>query len=129
MRERILSFLTLFTSSGTLLCCALPALIAAVAGGASVTSFLSVFPWLVPLSRHKIWIFVSAAIFIVISAFLQWKVRKNACDPNKHEEGCQVASSVRRILFWCSLGVYSFALFFTYGLVPILRWFDQLRGG
>ena len=44
MREKIISVLTLFTSSGTLVCCVLPMVVATIAGGASVGTLLTIFP-------------------------------------------------------------------------------------
>jgi hypothetical protein len=49
----LLSFLSLFTSFGTLLCCALPSLLVLLGLGATVASLLSAAPWLVSLSHHK----------------------------------------------------------------------------
>ena len=59
-----LSYLSLFTSVGTLLCCALPSLLVLVGLGASVASALSFVPWLVTLSRHKNWTFAIAGVLI-----------------------------------------------------------------
>ena len=53
----VLSYISLFTSFGTLLCCALPSLLVLLGLGATVASFLSAVPWLVVLSRHKTWVF------------------------------------------------------------------------
>ena len=57
-RSALLSYFSLFTSVGTLLCCALPSLLVLFGLGASVASMLSFLPWLVTLSRHKQWTFV-----------------------------------------------------------------------
>ncbi|RME59893.1 MAG: hypothetical protein D6780_04385, partial [Candidatus Dadabacteria bacterium] len=75
MKRKIVNFLTLFTSAGTLLCCALPVTIAAVAGAASVGSLITVFPWLVPLSLHKKWIFITAGILLLISGYMTFSRR------------------------------------------------------
>src|SRR4051812_49873489 len=60
----VLSYLSLFTSFGTLLCCALPSLLVLLGLGATVASFLAAAPWLVTLSRHKTWVFVVAGLLI-----------------------------------------------------------------
>src|SRR5271169_2236826 len=60
----LLNYLSLFTSLGTLLCCALPSLLVLVGLGATVASFLSAVPWLVALSHHKDWVFVVAGLLI-----------------------------------------------------------------
>src|SRR3954470_18385189 len=60
----VLSYLSLFTSFGTLLCCALPSLLVLLGLGATVASFLSAAPWLVILSRHKPWVFTISGLLI-----------------------------------------------------------------
>ncbi len=45
-RSALLSYFSLFTSFGTLLCCALPSLLVLFGLGASVVSMLSFLPWL-----------------------------------------------------------------------------------
>src|SRR3954468_1053618 len=60
----VLSYLSLFTSFGTLLCCALPSLLVLLGLGATVASFLSAVPWLVALSRHKVWVFAVSGLLI-----------------------------------------------------------------
>ena len=59
-----LSFLSLFTSLGTLLCCALPSLLVLFGLGATVATVLSEVPWLVSLSHHKHWVFIVAGLLI-----------------------------------------------------------------
>src|SRR6266436_5528053 len=60
----LLSYLSLFTSFGTLLCCALPSLLVLLGLGATVASFLSLVPWLVTLSHHKSWVFAISGLLI-----------------------------------------------------------------
>src|SRR5437588_6759610 len=64
IRAGTLSYLSLFTSLGTLLCCALPSLLVLLGLGATVASFLSAVPWLVTLSHHKNWVFLIAGTLI-----------------------------------------------------------------
>src|SRR5437660_9589111 len=63
-RGTLLSYLSLFTSFGTLLCCALPSLLVLFGLGATVASFLSAVPWLVSLSHHKNWVFGVSGVLI-----------------------------------------------------------------
>lgn len=48
----LLSYLALFTSLGTLLCCALPSLLVLLGMGATAASFLAALPWLVTLATE-----------------------------------------------------------------------------
>src|SRR4051812_49538424 len=63
----VLSYLSLFTSVSTLLCCALPSLLVLLGLGATVASFLSAVPWLVTLSHHKQWVFCVSGFLIAVS--------------------------------------------------------------
>ena len=56
-----LTFLTLFTSTGTLLCCALPALLVALGAGAALSTLVAVVPGLVWVSEYKEVVFGVAA--------------------------------------------------------------------
>src|SRR5438105_8442612 len=58
------SFASLFTSVGTLLCCALPSLLVLLGLGATVASFLSAVPWLLTLSYHKMLVFTTSGLLI-----------------------------------------------------------------
>ena len=64
VRSALLSYLSLFCSLGTLLCCAVPSLLVLLGMGATVASALSAVPWLVTLSHHKNWIFAISGLLI-----------------------------------------------------------------
>jgi len=73
------SVLSLFASSGTLVCCALPALFVALGAGAVLSSLVSVFPQVVWLSEHKAGLFVFAGLALLASGLLQWRNRTAPC--------------------------------------------------
>jgi len=125
MKDKALSVVTLFTSSGTLLCCVLPAVVATIAGGAAVSSMLSAFPFLIPLSMNKEWIFLIAAILISINGYMVFKPNQEvACDVDEGEDGCEVTGKFNKRMFYISVTVLAVGAFFAYALVPILVYFD-----
>jgi hypothetical protein len=125
MKDKALSVLTLFTSSGTLLCCVLPAVVATIAGGAAVSSMLSAFPFLIPLSMNKAWIFGVSAILIAINGYMVFKPNQEvACDVEAGEDGCEVTGRFNKQMFYISASVLVMGAFFAYALVPILVYFD-----
>ena len=125
MKDKALSVLTLFTSSGTLLCCVLPAVVATIAGGAAVSSMLSAFPFLIPLSMNKAWIFGVSAILIAINGYMVFKPNQEvACDVEVGEDGCEVTGRFNKRMFYISASVLAIGAFFAYALVPILVYFD-----
>jgi hypothetical protein len=129
LRGGALSYLSLFTSLGTLLCCALPSLLVLFGLGATVASVLSEAPWLVALSHHKNWVFLVAGVLIsgnfvyVYALAPRLQARTGACDPN-NATACQTASRFSRIMLWCSAALYLIGCFTAYLLGPILMHFD-----
>lgn len=123
-QQKLASYLALFTSAGTLLCCALPSVIAMVAGGAAVASFVSTFPWLVSLSRHKEWIFLAAGLMIVFSGLLVYRPKGRVACSVTGGQGCAVAGRLTKTLFWVSAGIFAAGVFFAYALVPLLRFLE-----
>lgn len=120
-RQSAANVLALFTSTGTLLCCALPSALAAVAGGSAVVSLVSAVPWLVPLSKAKEWIFLGAGLMIALSAFLTFRPKGTVACTIAGGKGCRVASRFQKAMFWISAGVYGIGVFFAYGLLPVMK--------
>jgi mercuric ion transport protein len=103
---RILGYVSLFTSVGTLLCCALPSLLVLLGLGATVASVLASAPWLVTLSQHKSWVFTTSAILIAGNFYYVHRLaprllaRRLACavdDPR-----CARATRTSRLVLWTS---------------------------
>jgi len=124
----LLSYFSLFTSVGTLLCCALPSLLVLAGLGASVASTLSSLPWLVSLSRHKQWIFAISGFLIELSFFNMYytvpRLKANACTPGS-PSACADASKYSKILLWFSAVIYAVGFFTAYALGPILTKLDN----
>lgn len=121
MKQKLFSILALFTSTGTLLCCALPAALAAVAGGAAVGTMLSALPWLIPLSRHKGVLFIVAGVLIAFNAILVLRPRGKVACSITGGKGCEVAGSFSKAMLWISIGIYTIGAAFAYALVPIIK--------
>jgi len=128
-RSGALSYLSLFSSVGTLLCCALPSLLVLFGLGATVASVLSEVPWLVAMSRHKNVVFFIAGLLIagnfvyVYAIAPRLQARSGACDPSE-PGACQTASRVSRFVLWCSAVLFLIGCFTAYLLGPILVRFD-----
>jgi mercuric ion transport protein len=117
------SYLSLFTSFGTLLCCALPSLLVLFGLGATVASFLSALPWLVTLSHHKNWVFVIAGLLIA-GNFLYQKTNTAAC-PADAADACAAATRTSRAVLWISAALYCVGIFSAYILGPLLMSLDR----
>jgi hypothetical protein len=73
------SWVALFASSGTLICCALPALLVALGAGAALSTLVSVVPGLVWISEYKGLVFGVAGVMLALSGVLQWRNRFAPC--------------------------------------------------
>ena len=83
VKTKHLSLLTLFASGGTLICCALPALLVSLGAGAVMASVVSSVPQIVWFSEHKLGVFIFAGIMLSISGLLQWQARSLPCPSDK----------------------------------------------
>jgi hypothetical protein len=61
------TWVALFASTGTLVCCALPIIMVTLGMGTAVAALTSSFPFLITLSQHKEWVFAGSAIMLVFS--------------------------------------------------------------
>src|SRR5271154_6140004 len=117
-RAALLNYFSLFSSFSTLVCCALPSVLVLLGMGTAVASLLSAAPWLVSLSRHKIWIFSIAGSLIAASFVMTYVVaprlsRGDVCaadDPTT----CGEVSKLSRVLLWGSAVVWSSGFFVAY---------------
>jgi len=125
MQDNLIQFLALFGSTGTLLCCALPAALAAIAGGAAVSAYVSAFPWVIPFSRHKGWIFLIAGALIALNGVLTFRPRGPLACAITGGNGCKVAGAFSKSMFWIAAAIYTAGAFMSYGIVPLLTLMEE----
>jgi len=128
-RAALLNYFSLFSSFSTLLCCALPSVLVLLGMGTAVASLLSAAPWLVSLSRHKIWTFSIAGTLIAASFVMTYAVapRLQAGDTCEADDpsACGEVSKVSRLVLWGSALIWSCGFFVAYLLGPILERMDR----
>ena len=74
-----LAVVTLAASSGTLVCCVLPAVMVSLGAGAALAGLVTNVPQLVWLSEHKALVFGTASLALLVSGWLLWKARRLPC--------------------------------------------------
>lgn len=111
-------FLTLLSSSSTLICCAIPAFLVLLGAGSSVAALVVTFPQLIWLSEHKVWIFGFGAIMLGLSWYFS-HIRKEACpiDPTV-AENCRQTKQWTNLLWWISAILYLIGFGVSY-LAPL----------
>lgn len=119
------SWLALFTSLGTLLCCALPIVFVSLGFGATVAALTSIFPVLIILSEYKTWVFgVSGTMLVISWLLLRWTGHACPTDP-------QIALACQKIARWNWRILYGAAVIWIVGFIaaylslPIRLWLDN----
>ena len=115
-RNAWLAFTALIASSGTLLCCVLPAVMVALGAGAALAGLVGAVPQLVWLSEHKGLVFGIAAVLLVVAGVALWLARGVPCpaDPAL-ARACVRLRSLSRVLY--AIAVVAFALGATFAFV------------
>ena len=78
-RNAWLAFTALLASTGTLLCCVLPAVMVALGAGAALAGLVGAVPQLVWMSEHKGLVFGSAGALLAMAGIALWRARSMPC--------------------------------------------------
>lgn len=120
--KKLLSFLTLFTSFSTLICCAIPALLVTIGMGASLVSVISIFPQITWISEHKTIVFIIAGLMLIMNLVLLLKSKSNSCPADKDlAVACSESKSITTYIVWISVGMYLTGGFFAFFAGMIFR--------
>ncbi len=119
-QSKFASVLSLFTSGGTLVCCALPALLVTIGAGAALSSLVSAVPQLVWLSEHKAGVFLAATVMLAIAGYMQWHARTLPCpaDPAL-AAACARTRNFSLRMYFVSLAIFLTGGFFAF-IAPLL---------
>lgn len=121
LKQTLLPFLSLFTSIGTLLCCALPALLVTLGMGAALAGLVSAAPWIGVISEYKEAIFIMAGVMLCGAGLMQWRARRLPCPADAAKAK---ACKRLRVVSWCILGIsvviYCVGTFFAFFAADLL---------
>ena len=120
MPSRWLAFLSLFTSTGTLICCALPALLVALGAGAALSTLISAVPGLVWIREYKEAVVVFAGVMLTVSGWLQWRSRFAPCPVDVGQRNaCLRTRRSSAMVYGASVLVFIVGGFFAF-ILPLL---------
>ena len=120
-KNLILSYFSLFTSMGTILCCALPVLLVTLGLGAAFAGLVGAVPQIVWLSENKILVFVVSGGLIALSGLMTYLNRNAPCPIDPQEaKACNVSRywSIRILIV--SSVIWLIGAFFAFLAVHIL---------
>jgi len=119
-KNNVSVWLSLFTSSGTLVCCALPALFVALGAGAVLSSLVSAVPALVILSEYKVAVFIFAGVMLAMSGYMQWRNRFAPCPIDLDQrDACMRTRRASRWVYFVSVMIFIVGGFFAF-ILPAL---------
>lgn len=114
-KQVFLPMLSLCTSVGTLLCCALPALLVTLGMGAAMAGFVTAVPWVTALSDYKPLVFTVSGVLLLFATIMQWRARNAPCpsDPSQ-AKACTLLRRVSWFMIGFSIVVYVIGFFFAF---------------
>ncbi len=124
LKEKSVTLFTLFTTTGTLLCCALPIIFVTLGMGATVVAMTSAFPFLITLTKYKIWIFAFSGLMLLVSGWLMFRPGRTCPADKELGEACRTADKWNRRIYWTSVVIWSIGFTAAYILLPIRIWLD-----
>jgi hypothetical protein len=109
------SWLSIFTSASTLVCCALPALLVTLGAGATLASLVGMFPQLVWLSENKALVFGVAGVMLAVAGYFQWRARFAPCPADAAlAAACTRQRRVSKAIYAVSVVLYLIGGFFAF---------------
>jgi hypothetical protein len=113
--------LTLLASSGTLVCCVLPAVMVSLGAGAALVGLVTAVPQLIWLSEHKPLVFGSALAMLALSGGLLWHARTLPCPADPAAAmACRRLRMASVVLWWVALAAVAIGSLFAFVLPGLL---------
>lgn len=112
-----LAAITLAASSGTLVCCVLPAAMVALGAGATLAGLVTAVPQLIWLSEHKSMVFGIAFGMLALSGAMLWRARTLPCPADATlASACARLRRVSQLLWAVALTCMSIGALFAFVL-------------
>ena len=120
IKESILSFIGLFASLSTIICCALPIILVFLGMGAVFASLTSKFPLIPWLAERSSYLFALAAILLLVGGYFIF-LKPQQCPADKNLAiACNKTKRINKIIWWLSLIVLIISVFFKYILILLI---------
>lgn len=116
------TWVTLFASTGTLVCCALPIILVTFGMGATVAALTRSIPFLITLSQHKVWVFAGSAVMLALCGWMIYRPGRSC--PLDLELGalCDSTRVWNRRIYWTSVVLWGLGFFAAFLALPLRIW-------
>ena len=123
-KQTSLTWLALFTTTGTLVCCALPITLVTLGMGATMASLVSYAPFLVTLSEYKVWVFIISGILLLLSAWIMYRPGRSCPADPEFNTVCEQSQVWNRRILRFSVCLWCIGFFTAFLALPLLIWFE-----
>lgn len=123
-KETGLTWLTLFATTGTLVCCALPIILVTLGLGATVASLVSAVPLLITLSQYKILVFIFSGTMLALSGWLIYRPKRVCPTDPETAAMCHKSQFWNRRIYWFSIILWGTGFFAAFLALPLRIWLD-----
>lgn len=124
-KDSSVTWLALFASTGTLICCALPIILVTLGLGATVAALTSAFPFLITLSQHKVWVFAFSGVMLGAAGWLLYRSGRACPTAPKLGELCNKTRLWNRRIYWTSVCIWVIGFFAAYIALPLRIWLES----
>ena len=122
--ETRLTWLALFTTMGTIVCCALPITLVALGMGAAMASLVSKAPFLVTLSQHKNLVFAISGSLLGLSGWILYRPGRTCPTEPGLAALCRRAEKWNRRIFCLSISLWGVGFFAAFLALPLRIWLE-----
>ena len=120
-----LSWVSLFASTSTWICCALPILLVTMGAGGTLAGMTKLFPFLTTLGAHTDWMFVISGIALAAAAGLAWRSGQRCpADPVLAQQ-CQRLQRWNKGILWISAIVWLIGSIAAFLALHVRMYLDQ----
>jgi len=113
------SWLALFASTGTLVCCALPIILVSLGMGASVAAMASAFPILITFSQYKVWVFALSGAMLLLSLWLIYRTGQSCPTDPELARLCELSKLWNKRIVWGSVFIWCIGFFAAFLALPL----------
>ncbi len=119
---RTWGWVALFTSSTTLICCALPILLVSLGLGAVSASLFASVPFLVTLAQYKAWMFTASAAVLALTGWVLYRPGRTCPTDPVLAEKCEKAHYWNVRYLWAATAVWVIGFATAYLALPVYLW-------
>lgn len=111
---------------GSLICCVLPITLVSLGLGTVMASLVTTAPWLVTISRYKLWVFLGVGLILATNYWILYRSEAQACESDAQCHPSKPLGRWTRRVYWSSVALYGLGVGAAYLSVPIVRFLDNI---